>query len=150
MLTSTHADNKCLFIKDNADTNSPVETNFDADGIEDAGNADTKPPVEPSADAEGNEDAANTDTDPISNGTAEETRNAVAISDETESHSKGNDSVQGIDDSADEGYSPANDKESDDEDDVGTYEEQRGRVKLQGDIEEPNQLLRSSGGNPQL
>ncbi|KAI9980541.1 hypothetical protein PInf_030178 [Phytophthora infestans] len=109
------------------------------------------PPVETSAEAEGNEDAANTDTDPISNGTTEETRNAVVtISDEIESQSKEDDRVEGIDDSADEGYSPANDKESDDEDDVGTYKEQRERVELQGDIEEPNQLLRSSGGNAPL
>ncbi|KAI9992119.1 hypothetical protein PInf_017503 [Phytophthora infestans] len=83
--------------------------------------------------------------------TSSETRNAVVtISDEIESQSKEDDRVEGIDDSADEGYSPANDKESDDEDDVGTYKEQRERVELQGDIEEPNQLLRSSGGNAPL
>ncbi|KAI9992318.1 hypothetical protein PInf_017711 [Phytophthora infestans] len=89
---------------DNADTNPPVETNADADGIEDAGNADTGPPPP--------------------------------------SHSKENDSVEGIDDSADEVYSRANDKESDDEDDVGTYEEQKERS--------PNNILRSSGGNAPL
>ncbi|KAI9988571.1 hypothetical protein PInf_022011 [Phytophthora infestans] len=89
------------------------------------------PPVETSADAEGNEDAANTDTDPISNGTTEETRNAVVtISDKTESHSKEDDSVEGIDDGADEVYSPANNKESDDEDDVYT-DEQLDQMKIE-------------------
>ncbi|KAF4141581.1 hypothetical protein GN958_ATG09231 [Phytophthora infestans] len=115
------------------------------------GNADTSSPVEPNADADDNEGAAITETGPISNDTAEETRNAVVtISDETESHRKENGSVKGIDDSADEVYSPANDKESDDEDDDGSFEEQKESVELQGNIEESNQLLHSSGGNSPL
>ncbi|KAI9984730.1 hypothetical protein PInf_006233 [Phytophthora infestans] len=116
-----------------------------------SGNADTSSPVEPNADADDNEGAAITETGPISNDTAEETRNAVVtISDETESHRKENGSVKGIDDSADEVYSPANDKESDDEDDDGSFEEQKESVELQGNIEESNQLLHSSGGNSPL